>query len=274
RPFSARTLPPMTKSGDKSVEEEVIKTSRELYCKPKAEIEKEINDWSGMSLGDDSGNNSGGNSGSGSFEKFPVICSYCKKETTVPFKPEKGRPVYCKDCIAKIKSGEIKVEKGYQNEVKYDATTFYKPLADLGIEFPSKDTGNREQKPLPPPMSKPKVLAVKPPSTLGGFTAKPNSALKEVLNKIKEPVVPVETPKKVVEPVSLNSLKNKIKDVIPPKDKAASSENMNKLKSIISEKIPPIPTLPPQPIPPASISVPQKPVKEVPEDVLRKVLEE
>ena len=98
RPFSARTLPPMTKSGDKSVEEEVIKTSRELYCKSKAAIEKEINDWSGMSLGDDNVNVSGNSSSSGgSFEKFPVICSYCKKKRRCLLSQKRaGR------CIAKI----------------------------------------------------------------------------------------------------------------------------------------------------------------------------
>ncbi|MCH8906307.1 MAG: hypothetical protein IH840_04380 [Candidatus Heimdallarchaeota archaeon] len=30
-----------------------------------------------------------------------VICSDCKKETQVPFKPDGDRPVYCQDCFAK-----------------------------------------------------------------------------------------------------------------------------------------------------------------------------
>lgn len=32
-----------------------------------------------------------------------VTCDECDKETTVPFKPTKGRPVYCKDCYEKKK---------------------------------------------------------------------------------------------------------------------------------------------------------------------------
>ena len=28
-----------------------------------------------------------------------AVCSQCGKETTVPFKPTQGRPVYCKDCF-------------------------------------------------------------------------------------------------------------------------------------------------------------------------------
>ena len=56
----------------------------------------------------------------------------------MPFKPEAGRAVYCKDCIAKIKSGEIKPIAGSIKQIKQDETKFYKPLADLGIEFKSK----------------------------------------------------------------------------------------------------------------------------------------
>jgi CxxC-x17-CxxC domain-containing protein len=28
-----------------------------------------------------------------------ATCSQCGKETTVPFKPTQGRPVYCKECF-------------------------------------------------------------------------------------------------------------------------------------------------------------------------------
>ena len=71
RPFSAKTLPPLIKSGNKKVEEEVIKSSRALYCRSREVVEREINDWSGMSIGDDS--NIGG------VERFPTVCSICKK---------------------------------------------------------------------------------------------------------------------------------------------------------------------------------------------------
>ncbi|MFQ5761699.1 MAG: CxxC-x17-CxxC domain-containing protein [Candidatus Bathyarchaeia archaeon] len=30
-----------------------------------------------------------------------VTCSDCGKETTVPFKPTAGRPVYCRECYQK-----------------------------------------------------------------------------------------------------------------------------------------------------------------------------
>lgn len=34
-------------------------------------------------------------------EMHDVICSDCKKETQVPFKPTEDRPVYCRDCYQK-----------------------------------------------------------------------------------------------------------------------------------------------------------------------------
>ncbi len=34
---------------------------------------------------------------------YSVVCAECGAETTVPFEPTEGRPVYCKDCYAKMK---------------------------------------------------------------------------------------------------------------------------------------------------------------------------
>ena len=38
-------------------------------------------------------------------ERFPAVCSDCGKETTVPFEPRQGRPVYCSDCYRKVRVG-------------------------------------------------------------------------------------------------------------------------------------------------------------------------
>jgi CxxC-x17-CxxC domain-containing protein len=32
-----------------------------------------------------------------------AICSQCGKDTTVPFRPTQGRPVYCRDCFQQRK---------------------------------------------------------------------------------------------------------------------------------------------------------------------------
>ena len=271
RPFSAKTLPPMVKSGNREIEEEVIKTSRTLYCRPKEVVEREINDWSGMSLGNDT------DTGSGILEKFPVICSLCKKETTVPFKPEKGRPVYCKECVAKIKSGEVKVEKGREDQIKLDESKFYKPLADLGIEFEQKNGGKNEEKErYPERIDKPAHKPVPSGNIASAIkkifhsedhrpksvrpAVKDNLALREVLNKnLSTPPIP--------EPVSLETLRTPSKPArnatpgVPGGDRAASSEDMNKLKDLISKKVVEPPLTPGN-------------IKEVPEDVLRKILEE
>ena len=57
------------------------------------------------------GSSSGGSSsGGGSYgynsqrEMFPVVCSECGKQTTVPFEPRQGRPVYCSDCYRKVRT--------------------------------------------------------------------------------------------------------------------------------------------------------------------------
>lgn len=34
---------------------------------------------------------------------YRAICAACGAETTVPFEPKLGRPVYCRDCYAKIR---------------------------------------------------------------------------------------------------------------------------------------------------------------------------
>ena len=132
RPFSAKTLPQMVKSGNLEIEQEVINSSRALYCRSREDVEREINNWSGMSLGDDITN-------AGDVEMFPAVCSICHKETKVPFKPQPDRPVYCKDCIAKMKTGELKPLRGSMNQIKEDEIKFFKPLADLGIEFEPKE---------------------------------------------------------------------------------------------------------------------------------------
>ena len=33
-----------------------------------------------------------------------TVCSKCGKETTVPFKPTQGRPVYCRACFLQMKT--------------------------------------------------------------------------------------------------------------------------------------------------------------------------
>ncbi|MBX3394579.1 MAG: zinc-ribbon domain containing protein [Phycisphaerae bacterium] len=41
----------------------------------------------------------GGFGGGGPKQMFDAVCAACGQQTTVPFKPAQGRPVYCRDCF-------------------------------------------------------------------------------------------------------------------------------------------------------------------------------
>ena len=165
-------------------------------------------------------------------------------------------------------------------------------MADLGIEFEQKDKGGHNGEDRHPERGFTHTAAhsAPKPGILGAIKKvfnktpapveipkkpKENLALKEVLNKITvEPApVVVTPPAPVPEPVSLDTLKDKIKetnkDFSHAKDRSASSEEMHKLKDLIIEKIEKSEDkkVPEPPLTPGNI-------KEVPEDVLRKILEQ
>jgi CxxC-x17-CxxC domain-containing protein len=147
RPFSAKTLTPFKIPVESTVAQEIIEMSRKLYARPKEIVEKEINDWSGMLVGlEETG-------------KFKATCSSCGKETTVPFEPEEGRPVYCKDCIVKIKSGEMKPVKGTSRARALEPQS-YSALAGLGIEYLPE--GNSDAAKLSPTRSPAPVAPKRP----------------------------------------------------------------------------------------------------------------
>ncbi len=133
RPFSATTLPPIKVENSKEVVEKIIQSSRDLYTRPKEIVEAEINKWSGMSLAGDNENMEAPEG------KFKTECSNCGKTTMVPFEPIPGRPVYCKDCLAKIKSGEIQPAKGFMLKGRGDDRRAVADLSALGIEFASNE---------------------------------------------------------------------------------------------------------------------------------------
>ena len=41
-----------------------------------------------------------------------VRCALCAIETTVPFKPTQGRPVYCRDCFLKMRGSSTRYPSG------------------------------------------------------------------------------------------------------------------------------------------------------------------
>jgi CxxC-x17-CxxC domain-containing protein len=133
RPFSASTLPPMKIDLSAGVKDKIIESSRKLYTRPREEVEAEINKWSGMlQVGEGEA-------------KYKADCSNCGKVTMVPFEPKEGRPVYCKDCMFKIKSGELKPQTGFvaSRSGRQEEKNSTAPLAALGIEFTGAPAGKQ-----------------------------------------------------------------------------------------------------------------------------------
>jgi len=134
RPFSAITLPPLNIDVAKDVRSRIIDSSRKLYARPRKEVESEILKWSGMLQGE---------RGDG---KYKAECTNCHKSVVVPFEPKEGRPVYCRECLLKIKNGEIKPQHGFiLHSDSHNDRVSTRPLADLGIEF--KENGSMTPKP-------------------------------------------------------------------------------------------------------------------------------
>jgi len=90
RPFSAITLLPFKTQANARTPEEIIANSRKRYARPRWAVEEDINQEVGTVNA-----------------KFEAVCSVCGKTTYVPFEPQPGRPIYCRDCLEKIKNGEI-----------------------------------------------------------------------------------------------------------------------------------------------------------------------
>jgi hypothetical protein len=158
---------------------------------------------------------------------------------------------------------------------------------------------NIPAKNIPPvqPIARPKIFSsIKKVFTKPITNSAPkNTGLKAVLDKalsaqaglLEQAVTPEKIP--TPPPISLDALKDKMSALSgsasggkTSKDRAASSEDMNKLKNLIQEKTEknpsassgptasPSATPPPAPTP---TPIPQKTTNEVPEDILRKVLE-
>jgi CxxC-x17-CxxC domain-containing protein len=336
RPFSALTLPPLKVDPTSGVKDAIIASSRKLYTRSRQEVEDEISKWSGMlQVGEGEA-------------KYKADCSNCGKSTMVPFEPQEGRPVYCKECMFKIKSGELKPETGFvaSRSSRQEEKVSTSPLAALGIEFPVTDKNfkvSKNQEQTNPAIPK----RIDRNTNTGNYTnnnhynnshtdannsyikterkhAGPSPLLKGLLQKIginngKEDkqapkVEAVEVKKEVPASISLSSLKKEVtrdikKEYIAPvkeatEEKKASlkdllaktinhhhenhSETEKKVESTIVDSVVPEEKIPDKELKTeikeeiktneddivSSLSWQKRQVKkEVPEDVLRKVLE-
>lgn len=252
RPFSAMTLPPIKIDISKGVKEKIIESSRKLYTRSRVEVENEISKWSGMlQVGEGDA-------------KYKADCSNCQKSTMVPFEPKEGRPVYCKECMFKIKSGELKPEHGFvaSRSANQEEKVSTAPLAALGIEFQSVDSKPREFTKTQAPISnnnKSVPVRENDKRSQNSFTKKtqfperkkfsgPSPLLKGLLQKIamggkknedeKNGIKIEEQVKPAQAPMSLSALKrdeNVVKTPVSPIIKEASKEKMDSLKDLLAK---------------------------------------
>ena len=108
--FSASTLPPIPIDEESiKIRNKVIAVSRERYTKSRTVVEEKIIKWSESNKE----TNTEKKDDKKSFNKKddhkgnPAECSYCNTSTTVPFKPDPSRPIYCPKCLKLSKEGKI-----------------------------------------------------------------------------------------------------------------------------------------------------------------------
>ncbi|MFW0837836.1 MAG: type IV secretory system conjugative DNA transfer family protein [Candidatus Komeilibacteria bacterium] len=114
--FSAKGLPPLLTGDDMTDNlQKVIKVSRQRYCKQREIIEDKISRWSSTAE-----STVGGQQSKDKKEDkpgFKANCSRCGIETSVPFKPDGVRPIFCPDCLKLFKAGKISREAIMTNPV-------------------------------------------------------------------------------------------------------------------------------------------------------------
>jgi len=124
RPFSATTLPPLPRV-ESSQKEKIIRISRERYGQPRQEVEEKIARWSGMSeteekrdtasMSPEAGKpkparfqpqipGSPTRSSQSASQIFIDKCWDCGKQVELKFKPDGVRPVYCRECLVRVKA--------------------------------------------------------------------------------------------------------------------------------------------------------------------------
>jgi len=220
RPFSAVTLPPIKADKTLGVKDKIVESSRELYTRKREDIENEINKWSDtLQTGDGE-------------EKFKAECSVCQKSFFVPFEPQKGRPLYCRECLAKIKEGKLEVPKNYSNsrQPKKSKENNLNKTGSNEIDSKKEIKNNDKNKPREIQLDK------KEDEQKTDHNKQDGLSLRDLLKKVERgeikevEQVSEKTPAK--ETISLSSLKNK-KDIKEKKEiptKEATEEKKDSLR--------------------------------------------
>ena len=134
-PFTAINIPPAPPPGP-SFRLKIIELSHELYCRPRQEVEAEISHWAALDF-------SGQEKELLEKGRYEAICDLCGRPTTVPFKPDNERPIYCKDCYDKIRRKEIPPldAKAKKNYLKMEDI-----LKEIPVSLKEKKKKEKEEK--------------------------------------------------------------------------------------------------------------------------------
>ncbi|XOB41378.1 MAG: CxxC-x17-CxxC domain-containing protein [Candidatus Nealsonbacteria bacterium] len=130
RPFSAYTIEPYKLIED-SHKEKIIKLTRERYGIERRIVEDKIKRWMG------------GTEFSETFQSeqtvlYDAICSSCGKKTKLTFKPEKGRPVYCKQCLKNLRKKKEEAFSLKETE-KLEPVSFFRSKKTAEKEKPKRE---------------------------------------------------------------------------------------------------------------------------------------
>jgi len=213
RPFSADTLPPFAVSETEGNIEKIIARSRALYGKLRPEVEREIEKWSG---GTSSTTEFKGSETRG---KFKAVCWNCSKETGVSFEPDGVRPIYCKDCLNKVQTGEIQPIPAKRFVRMEERKEYEIDLGVLGIGVDDDKSGVTEKK------------YSEKPSRIGSSAAKFQKPIQRFLVPLKTNAPFRKEEEKIIKtppPVSL-------KDALAHKPKLFKEIKKNKKEVDVSE---------------------------------------
>ena len=137
-PFLASTLPPLDLP-ERTYVNEIIQYTREHYATPKFQVEKSITDWMETVAGEKVDRES--NQEKDSADTYPGVCQSCGRGINVPFKPDPNKPLYCKQCLKKVKRPAVASVRPAPSEPKVISAPVEK-RPRLTIEKPQLKNNN------------------------------------------------------------------------------------------------------------------------------------
>ena len=156
-PFSATTLPPITNQ-QQSCRADILEASRTNYGTPRAAVEEEIHKWSQEVEGEARTKEFADTSkqkseGPKHDNLYDATCAVCGKITKVPFVPDPGRPVFCKEHIGLASQYPPRRAQHHREGVtkapRYDISTRSRaPILSVGIR--GDEQGEAAAKSAPP----------------------------------------------------------------------------------------------------------------------------